>query len=58
MNVQVYRRGLLWRVKLVGRNGETIMVSETYYSRSNANRAARRVEQELDLRIKFERGKK
>ena len=43
MRVVVYRKRLLWRVKLVGANGETVMVSETYYSRSNAVRAAQRL---------------
>jgi uncharacterized protein YegP (UPF0339 family) len=43
MKVVVYRKHLLWRVKLVGANGETLMVSETYYSRSNAVRAAQKI---------------
>lgn len=43
MKVEVYRKRLLWRVRLVGRNGETVMVSETYYSKSNAERAAKLV---------------
>jgi uncharacterized protein YegP (UPF0339 family) len=36
MKVMVYNKRLFWRVKLVGANGETLMVSEAYYSRSNA----------------------
>jgi uncharacterized protein YegP (UPF0339 family) len=47
MKVQVYRKHLLWRVKLVAANGETLMVSETYYSRSNAVRAAQRLRELL-----------
>ena len=39
----VYKKHLFWRVKLVAKNGETLMISETYYSRSNAIRAAQRV---------------
>jgi uncharacterized protein YegP (UPF0339 family) len=47
MKVVVYRKNLLWRVKLVGANGEILMVSETYYSRSNAVRAAMRLRELL-----------
>ena len=43
MKVIVYRRNMFWRVKLVAANGEILMVSETYYSRSNAVRAAQRL---------------
>jgi hypothetical protein len=42
-----YRKHFLWRVKLVAANGETVMVSEAYYSRSNAVRAARRLRELL-----------
>lgn len=44
MKVVVYRKRLFWRVKLVAKNGKTLLVSETYYSRSNANRAAKKLE--------------
>lgn len=47
MKVQVYRKRFFWRVKLVGANGEILMVSETYYSRSNAVRAAQRLRELL-----------
>jgi uncharacterized protein YegP (UPF0339 family) len=43
MKAIVYRKKLFWRVKLIGANGQTLMVSETYYSRSNAVRAAQRI---------------
>jgi uncharacterized protein YegP (UPF0339 family) len=42
-----YCKHLLWRVKLVAANGETVMVSEAYFSRSNAVRAARRLRELL-----------
>ena len=42
MKIEVYRKRLLWRV-VVGRNGEAVMVSEAYYSKSNAYRAAGRL---------------
>jgi uncharacterized protein YegP (UPF0339 family) len=41
--VLVYKKRFLWRVKLVSANGEILMVSETYYNRSNAVRAAQRL---------------
>jgi uncharacterized protein YegP (UPF0339 family) len=47
MKAVVYRKHLLWRVKLVAANGETVMVSEVYYSKSNAIRAARRLRELL-----------
>jgi uncharacterized protein YegP (UPF0339 family) len=47
MRAIVYRKNLFWRVKLVAANGETVMVSETYYSRSNAVRAAQRLRELL-----------
>ena len=49
MRIEIYRKHLLYRVKLVGRNGETVMNSETYYSRSNAERSAQRLRRELGL---------
>jgi uncharacterized protein YegP (UPF0339 family) len=47
MKVIAYKKRFLWRVKLVAPNGETLMVSETYYSRSNAVRAAQRLRELL-----------
>ena len=49
MRIEIYRKHLLWRVKLIGRNGETVLVSETYYSKSNAERSAKRLRRELGL---------
>jgi uncharacterized protein YegP (UPF0339 family) len=47
MKAVVYKKHLFWRVKLVAANGETLMVSETYYSRSNAVRAAQKLRELL-----------
>jgi uncharacterized protein YegP (UPF0339 family) len=47
MKVVVYKKNLFWRVKLVAANGEILMVSETYYSRSNAVRAAQKLRELL-----------
>jgi uncharacterized protein YegP (UPF0339 family) len=47
MKVVVYKKHLFWRVKLVATNGKTLMVSEIYYSRSNAVRAAQKLRELL-----------
>lgn len=47
MKIQVKRKTLFWYVILKGDNGETLMVSETYYSKGNAMRAALRIKQEI-----------
>jgi uncharacterized protein YegP (UPF0339 family) len=36
-----------WHVRVVARNGEIVLSSQTYYSKSNANRAARALAAEL-----------
>jgi uncharacterized protein YegP (UPF0339 family) len=46
MKVIVYRK-LFWRVKLVAPNGEILMVSEAYYNRSDAVRAAQKLRELL-----------
>lgn len=43
MKLQVFQGGGGWYVRAVARNGETMVVSEAYVSRSNALRAARRL---------------
>lgn len=44
------RKGLIrWHVALVGANGETMMFSENYFSKSNAERAIRRLADALHL---------
>lgn len=43
MKVEVYRKNLVWRVRLISTNGEVVMNSEAYFSKSNANRAAKKV---------------
>lgn len=39
----VYRKNLLWRVKLVSSNNEITLSSEAYFSKSNAQRAAKAI---------------
>jgi hypothetical protein len=49
--VQVYRgKGLKnWRVRLVSSNGRILSISEGYFSKSNAKRAATRMYPTLDV---------
>lgn len=43
----VLSKRLFWKVELVAKNGETVMTSETYYSKANAERALKRIKKEL-----------
>ncbi len=43
MHVQIFRSNHGWYVRLIAANGEKLTVSEAYYSKWNAKRAARRV---------------
>ena len=44
MKLQVFvNRDEQWQVRIVGDNGEKVMLSEAYFSKSNATRAARKV---------------
>ncbi len=47
----VIRKRLFWSVKLIAKNGETVMTSETYFKGGNANRAALRLSEALGLDI-------
>lgn len=47
MKIEVYKKFLVYRVKLVGKNGEPLLVSEAYYSKYNAQRAAKKLHKEL-----------
>ena len=50
--VHIFRgKGLRnWRVRLVASNGRTLSISEGYYSRWNAKRAARRMYPGLEVK--------
>lgn len=52
MYLEVYRKFINYRVRLVGGNGEVMMVSEAYYSKGNAQRAAETISAETGLPIK------
>ena len=43
MHVQIFKSNHGWYVRLIASNGEKLTVSEAYYSKWNAKRAARRV---------------
>lgn len=45
-----------WRLRLKGANGEVIMSSEAYDSKSNCDRAASRLHDELGVRVTTVRG--
>lgn len=49
MRIKVYRKYLVWRVKLVSANNRVIMNSEAYYSKSNATRIAVKLREELGI---------
>lgn len=38
--IQLVKRAIFYRVHIVGANGETMLVSETYFNKGNAERAA------------------
>ena len=52
MKIVLERKVVFWFIKFVGKNGKTLMHSETYYSKSNALRAGRKISKALN--IKFE----
>lgn len=39
MRIEI-KRGLFWYIRLIAKNGEPLLHSEVYYSKSNATRAA------------------
>jgi hypothetical protein len=50
MRIEV-RGKLLYHRVLAAANGEVVATSETYYSKSNANRAARRLSDAIGVEI-------
>jgi hypothetical protein len=43
MKIIVYRKFLVWRVKIIATNGKVVMNSEAYSSKSNALRSANKL---------------
>lgn len=55
--VELVKGRVRWHVRLMDRNGKIILTSQTYYSKSNANRAARRLATALNLSVLPVKGK-
>jgi len=51
MHVELKGR-VLWHVNIVARNGETVLSSETYFSKANALRAANNLSKALKIPFK------
>lgn len=49
---EIFKGRLRWRWNLVGANGEVVAVSQAYWSKSNAIRAAVRLAEAMSLRVK------
>lgn len=41
MRVEIYKKFLVWRVRIVAKNNRVMVNSEAYYSKSNAERAGK-----------------
>lgn len=50
--INVARKTLFWYITIRGGNGEVLLTSETYYSKSNAFRAARALSETTGLDIR------
>lgn len=46
------KRTVFWHVQIMSRNGQVLLNSETYYSKSNAKRAASTLSKSLRLPVK------
>lgn len=51
MHLEIKRR-LFWYVRLMARNGQVLLTSETYFSKSNALRSANKLSKNLGVPIK------
>lgn len=47
MKIELKKKLMFWYITLTAKNGEVLMHSETYYSKSNAQRAAKNLRKEL-----------
>lgn len=51
MRIEVYRKYLVWRVRVVGANNKVIMNSEAYASRGGAVRAGFRASEAFQIPV-------
>jgi uncharacterized protein YegP (UPF0339 family) len=51
MHIEIFKSKLGWYVRLVAGNGEKLNVSEAYFSKWNAKRAARRMFPDAPVKI-------
>lgn len=51
MKIQVKRGAIFYRWVLAATNGQILAVSETYYSRNNARRAAEKLGKAINVRV-------
>lgn len=51
MKIRVLRKFVFWYWRMEGRNGKVHATSETYFSRSNALRAARAVSKQTGVDV-------
>lgn len=47
MKVELQKRAIFWYIRLIAKNGEVLMHSETYYNKSNAIRALNKLQKEI-----------
>lgn len=50
MKLELKKKILFWYVVVKGKNGETLLVSETYYSKGNAQRALTKLKKEMKIK--------
>lgn len=51
MTIKVSKKVLFYYITLVAKNGEPRLVSETYFSKSNAVRAARSLAKDIKAKV-------
>jgi uncharacterized protein YegP (UPF0339 family) len=52
MEIRLKKGLLVWHYVVVAKNGEIIATSETYFSKSNAKRAAKRLAGAIGVKVK------
>ncbi len=47
--IEVQKKLVFWYLTIVAKNGQTLLVSETYFNRSNCVRAAKNLSKQLNI---------